>query len=164
MSPRLTGAVAGARRVRGGAAELGADGPSRDGPSRDGGGDDDRSSREDLEHLEDREDRPKGFLDEALEALEAFEPTDAKAKARTTRTNETDAFATRSVDARACFARAAALAAGTAFARSVRDARRVYGDLDLEEARGAAGGARGEEGGLFDGSDDDAWGLGLAEW
>ena len=146
------------------AAELGADGPSRDGPSRDGDGDDDRSSREDLEHLEDREDRPKGFLDEALEALEAFEPTDAKAKARTTRTNETDAFATRSVDARACFARAAALAAGTAFARSVRDARRVYGDLDLEEARGAAGGARGEEGGLFDGSDDDAWGLGLAEW
>ena len=153
------------------AAELGADGPSpsRDGPSRDGDGDDDdRSffSREAFEALEDREDRPKGFLDEALdEALEALEPTDAKAKARKARTNETDdAFATRSVDAHACFARAAALAAGTAFARSVRDARRVYGDLDLEEARGAAGGARGEEGALFDGSDDDARGLGLAEW
>ena len=151
------------------AAELGADGPSpsRDGPSRDGDGDDDdRSffSREDLEDREDRED-PKGFLDEALEALEALEPTDAKAKAAKARTNETDAKpATRSVDAHACFARAAALAAGTAFARSVRDARRVYGDLDLEEARGAAGGARGEEGALFDGSDDDARGLGLAEW
>ena len=141
------------------AAELGADGPSRDGrPSRDGDGDDDPSSDEDRE---DRED-PKGFLDEALEALE---PTDAKAKAAKARTNETDAKpATRSVDAHACFARAAALAAGTAFARSVRDARRVYGDLDLEEARGAAGGARGEEGALFDGSDDDARGLGLAEW
>ena len=152
------------------AAELGADGPSRDGPSRDGDGDDDdRSffSREAFEALEDREDRedPKGFLDEALEALEALEPTDAKAKAAKARTNETDAKpATRSVDAHACFARAAALAAGTAFARSVRDARRVYGDLDLEEARGAAGGARGEEGALFDGSDDDARGLGLAEW
>ena len=152
------------------AAELAADGPSRDGPSRDGDGDDDdRSffSREAFEALEDREDRedPKGFLDEALEALEALEPTDAKAKAAKARTNETDAKpATRSVDAHACFARAAALAAGTAFARSVRDARRVYGDLDLEEARGAAGGARGEEGALFDGSDDDARGLGLAEW
>ena len=90
----------------------------------------------------------------------AFEAELARA-----RTNATDATATPSVDARACFARAAALAAGTAFARSVRDARRAYGDLDLEDARGAAGGARGEErSSLFDGSDEDARGLGLAEW
>lgn len=89
----------------------------------------------------------------------AFEAELARA-----RTNATEATATPSVDARACFARAAALSAGTAFARSVRDARRAYGDLDLEDARGAAGGARGEERSLFDGSDEDARGLGLAEW
>ena len=130
---------------------------SREGPSRDEEGERRDRPREDLlEDLEDLEDR---FLGEGGEGREQ---TDAKAKARTNETD--DASTTPSVDARACFARAAALAAGTAFARSVRDARRVYGDLDLEEARGAAGGTRGEEGGLFDGSDDDARGLGLAEW
>ena len=50
----------------------------------------------------------------------AFEAELARA-----RTNATEATATPSVDARACFARAAALSAGTALARSVRDARRA---------------------------------------
>ena len=64
--------------------------------------------------------------------------------------------------ASACFARATALAAGTAFARAVRDVRRVYGDL--EDERSAVPGTRGEEGGFCDGSDDDARGFGPAEW
>ena len=68
--------------------------------------------------------------------------------------------------ARACFARAATLAAGTAFARAVRDVRRAYGDLEEETGYpyGAAPGTHGEEGGFRDGSDDDARGFGPAEW
>ena len=57
-----------------------------------------------------------------------------------------------------CFARAAELAAGTAFFRTVRDVRRAYGHL--EEARGAEE----REPLSFDGSDENARGLGMAEW
>ena len=62
--------------------------------------------------------------------------------------------------------RAATLAAGTAFARAVRDVRRAYGDLEEETGYpyGAAPGTHGEEGGFRDGSDDDARGFGPAEW
>ena len=85
---------------------------------------------------------------------EAGDASDAKAPTTSTTAPK--------VTASACFARATALAAGTAFARAVRDVRRVYGDL--EDERSAVPGTRGEEGGFCDGSDDDARGFGPAEW
>ena len=88
------------------------------------------------------------FLEDHREALADDDET---RDATTSQTTETTS--------KACFARAAELAAGTAFFRTVRDVRRAYGHQE-KEARGAEE----TEPLSFDGSEEDARGLGMAEW
>jgi hypothetical protein len=90
------------------------------------------------------------FLEDHREAL-AEDDEDETRDATTSQTTETTS--------KACFARAAELAAGTAFFRTVRDVRRAYGHQE-KEARGAEE----TEPLSFDGSEEDARGLGMAEW
>ena len=89
------------------------------------------------------------FLEDHREALADDDET----------TTTTTISQTTETTSKACFARAAELAAGTAFFRTVRDVRRAYGHQE-KEARGAEE----TEPLSFDGSEEDARGLGMAEW